>query len=47
MAEVSQHAHGIHPVRACPACRVENQRPRVSIGCLDEFAKLLGHVTLD
>ena len=24
MAVVSQHTQGIHPLRACPACRVEN-----------------------
>jgi hypothetical protein len=47
VAEVSQHAQGIRPRRACPACRIEDQLPRVSIGCLDKFPKLLVHVTLD
>jgi hypothetical protein len=47
MAEVSQHAHGIHPRRACPACRIEDQLPRVGIGRLEKFPKLLVQVTLD
>jgi hypothetical protein len=47
MAEVSQHAHGIHPRRACPACRIEDHLPCVGIGCLEKFPKLLVAVTLN
>jgi hypothetical protein len=47
MAEVSQHKQGTHPRRACPAFRIEDQLPRVSVGGLEEFPKLVAHVTLD
>ena len=47
MAEIGQHAQGVHPSRACPAFRIEDQLPRVSVGGLEEFPKLLAHVTFD